>query len=921
MRNALALLGALSFACSGGAGHHDEYSAAEGRGGGGDESSDTSADESIPLGRLPEGVTPLHYTIYLEVVPSRDRFTGRVDIRTRLDEARRVIWMHGQDMNVSEAEVLPEGAEPVRGTFEQVDDSGVAALRLDERVGPGEVTISLTYDAPFDRQLKGLYRVDAGGEAYAFTQFEATSARLAFPSFDEPRFKTPFDMTLSVQPDHEAIGNTTVASTREVAGMKEVRFTETEPLPTYLVAMAVGPLDVVEHAAIPANDVRDRPLPFRGVAARGQGPRLAYALEHTAALLEYLEGYFGIAYPYDKLDIIAVPDFASGAMENAGAITFRETLLLLDDEEAPEAQRRAFAYVMAHELAHQWFGNLVTMPWWDDIWLHEAFATWMGNKTVRQVHPEYHADVGMVGSVQGAMGADSLVSARQIRQPIESNHDIRNAFDAITYRKGGGVLEMFERWLGEETFREGIREYMSRHRFATATADDLLDALSQMAGRDVGTPFRTFLMQPGVPLLTVERQCASADAEEGAEAGNRLSIRQSRYFPVGSGGDADASWQIPVCVRHGDRRAANDTCELITDAEASIDLGESCPEWVMPNADAAGYYRYAMPADDVARLMRTGWRHLTEREKLSVANNLAAGFSADAIEAATVFATFDQIAADDSRAVATEPMGLIRFTRDHLATEERVPTLERWASGLYASRARRLGWSARRSDDGETALLRAELLGFLAETARDARTRREAAERGRRYIGFGGDGALHTDAVEPSLVGLALSMAVQEGDAAFFDALLSKVLESDDALFRRHGIHALGSARQPALAERARALSLDARLRVNEVTDPLGVQLSMPETRADAWAFMQAHFDEIFARVATTRAGYAPWYVSGFCSEAQAAEVESFFAERIEALPGGPRNLAGALEAIRLCAARAEAQRESANAFLAARRR
>lgn len=913
MRKLIVILGVLTASCSGGAGDHPEYTAAEGRGAGGDDRAEAPAEEAAPIGRLPEGVTPLHYTLYLEVVPSRERFGGRVDIRTRIDEARRVIWLHGRDLNVTEIEVLPEGAEPISGTYEQVDDSGVARLTLDERVGPGEVTISLTYDAPFDRQLKGLYRVDTGGEAYAFTQFEATSARLAFPSFDEPRFKTPFDVTLSVQPDHEAIANTTPASTREVAGMKEVRFTETEPLPTYLVAMAVGPLDVVEHDPIPANDVRDRPLPFRGVAARGQGPRLAYALERTGALLAYLESYFGTPYPYDKLDIIAVPDFASGAMENAGAITFRETLLLLDEDEAPEDQRRAFAYVMAHELAHQWFGNLVTMPWWDDIWLNEAFATWMGNKTVRHVNPEYHADVGMVRSVQGAMGADSLVSARQIRQPIESNHDIRNAFDSITYRKGGGVLEMFERWLGEETFREGIREYMSRHRFGTATADDLLDALSQMAGRDVGTPFRTFLFQPGVPLLTVERQCS--------DEGNRLAIRQSRYLPVGSAGERQASWQIPVCVRHGDRREANDTCELITDAEATLDLGDTCPEWVMPNADAAGYYRFAMPAEDVERLMQTGWRHLTEREKVSLANNLAAGFSADAIEAAAVFGTFDRIAADESRAVATEPMGLIGYTRDHLATEANRPALERWASGLYAARARRMGWSARRREDGEASLLRADLLSFMAETARDARTRREAAERGRRYIGFGGDGELHPDAAEPSLVPLALSMAVQEGDAAFFDALLSKVLESDDALFRRDGIRALGSAREPALAQRARALSLDARLRVNEVTDPLTTQLSMEETRADAWAFMQEHFDELFARVATTRAGYAPWYVAGFCSEERAGEVEAFFAERIETLPGGPRNLAGALEAIRLCAARAEAQRESANTFLGARRR
>jgi alanyl aminopeptidase len=894
-----------------------EYTAAEGRAsvsGGG--TADPANDEAIPHGRLPEGVTPLRYSVYLEVVPSRERFSGRVEIETRLDAARSTLFLHGLGMNVTEAEVLPEGAEPVGAHFTQLDDEGVASLRLDAPVGPGDVTISLTYDAPFDRQLKGLYRVDTGGESYAFTQFEATSARVAFPCFDEPRFKTPFDITLSVSPEHEAISNTTVASTRTVGGMKEVRFNVTEPLPTYLIAMAVGPLDVVEHAAIPANSVRDRALPFRGVAVRGQGARLAYALEHTAPLLASLEDYFGIAYPYDKLDIIAVPDFASGAMENAGAITFREQLLLLDPATAPEDQLRGFAYVMAHELAHQWFGNLVTMPWWDDIWLNEAFATWMGNKTVERVHPEYQASVGSVRSVQSAMRSDALVSARQIRQPIEANHDIRNAFDSITYRKGGGVLEMFERWLGEDTFREGIREHLNRHRFGTATADDLLDAISQMAGRDVTTPFSTFLMQPGVPLVTAERRCG--------DEGNVLSVRQTRYLPVGSSGDGAQTWQIPVCVRWGVGRETEDTCELVTTAEAIIDLGERCPDWVMPNADSAGYYRFAMPAGDIERLMGAGWSRLTERERLGIANNLRASFDADAVEAGVVFGTFDRIARDDSRSVATEPMGLTNWTREYLVTDAQRPSFERWAAGLYSARARTLGWGPRPNaarEDGERALLRANLLSFLADIARDARTRRDAAERGRRYIGFGGDAQIHPEAVEASLVGLALRTAVQESDAAFFDALLTKVMGSDDALFRSQGLAALGATRDPALSSRALALSLDARLRVNEVTDTLFEQLAYPETRAAAWAFMREHFDEIFARVATTRAGYAPWYVASFCSEAEATEVEAFFADRIEALPGGPRNLRGALEAIRLCAARVGAQRESASAFLAQRRR
>ncbi len=913
LRPALLLALVWASSCSGGSDAiHPEYTAADGRARAARGSSGAEAPpEAIPVGRLPEGVAPLAYDLWMEVVPSQERFTGRASIRVRLDAPRRLVWLHGLGLNVTEAEALPDGAEPVAATWRQENDDGVASLRFAEPIGPGEVVLSVTYDAAFDRQLKGLYRVDTGGESYAFTQFEATSARLAFPCFDEPRFKTPFDLTLSVRPEHQAIANTTATSTREVGGMREVRYATTEPLPTYLVAMAVGPLDVVEHAAIPANAVRDRPLPLRGVAARGRGARLAYALEHTGALLAYLEEYFGTPYPYDKLDIIAVPDFASGAMENAGAITFRETLLLLDGESAPEDQRRGFAYVMAHELAHQWFGNLVTMPWWDDIWLNEAFATWMGNKVVRHVHPEYQAHVGMVQSVHGAMRADSLVSARQIRQPIESTHDIRNAFDTITYRKGGGVLEMVERWIGEDVFRDGIREYLRRHRFRTATADDLMDALSQLAGRDVGTPFSTFLMQPGVPLVSAARVCD--------DAGARVTLRQSRYLPVGSGGERDRVWQIPICVRYGAGREVREQCELVTEAEASFSIEGGCPAWVMPNADAAGYYRWSMPAEDVERLMGA-WARLTDRERLSVADNLGAGFDAGTIEAATVLGAYERIAADEARAVATQPMGLLGWARVQLVPEAARGALQRFAERLYTARARRLGWTARGRETGEAGLLRREVLSFLAFTARSASVRREAAERGRRYVGFGGDGRLHPEAVHPDLVEVALSVAVQEGDAAFFDHLLALFRASDDALFRSHALGALGATHDPELGRRALELALDPGVRVNEVTDTLSAQLSMIETRARAWAFMRERFDEVFARVATTRAGYAPWYVAGFCSEAEAGEVRAFFEPRIEALPGGPRNLRGALEAIELCTARVSAQRASAEAFFARRR-
>ncbi len=869
--------------------------------------------EEVPLGRLPEGVTPTRYTLALSVVPDRERFAGVADIEVRIEGRRDLIWLHGRDLNVTEVTVTPEGDEAVEGTWEVADEEGVVALRLAEPVGPGNARIHVVYDAPFDRQLAGLYRVDTGGESYAFTQFESTSARRAFPSFDEPRFKTPFDVTLTGKAEHVLAANTLPVDEQEIAqGMKRVRFATTAPLPTYLIAWAVGPLDVVEAEPIPATDLRERPIPLRGLAVKGKGEQLRYALEHTPRHVTWLEEYFGMGYPYDKLDIVAVPDFAAGAMENVGLVTFREWLLLIDPDDASEDQKRAFAYVMAHELAHMWFGNIVTMPWWDDIWLNEAFATWMGNKVVENLYPDYNAPLSQLQSVQGAMRSDSLTSARQIRQPIENNHDIRNAFDSITYSKGGGVLEMFERWLGEEPFRDGVRQHMRRHRFGVADYEDLLSSLDAVTEKPVVEPFRSFLFQAGVPLVEVDLVC---DGE-----GRRLTMKQSRYLPVGSPGQAEQSWQLPVCVRYEAGGEVSRQCTLLTEQEATLAIeAEECPSWVMPNDDAAGYYRFALDAEGMQALQRRGWRHLTAREKLAVADSVRAGFDNASLRAADVFGGLGVFAESDVRPVATVPTGLLELAAERLVDEALRPRVERFAQRLYRTHYRRLGWGprGRGAEDGEAKLLREQLLEFLAFTAEDPAVRRQGARLGQAYVR---GGEVHPDAVEPGVAGLALAIAVQEGDAAFFDQLTELLFSTEDATVRGRILSALGHATDETLAARARALALDARLRLNEVSTTLQVQSSMPETREATWAWLVESFDALRERVGPFRAGHLPWMASGFCDEAHAEAVEQFFGPRIDELPGGPRNLAGALEAIRLCAARVEAHAESSREHFGSQR-
>lgn len=877
-------------------------------------------DVEPPNGKLPEQVTPLRYRLELMIVPDRERFAGVAEIDLRVTQPSARIFLHAQAMNVAEVSLRSAAGRSFTTTFRTFGDTGVVALEFAEPIQPGDYIARFSYDAPFDHQLRGLYRVDAGGQAYAFTQFEAISARLAFPCFDEPRFKTPFEVTLTVRADDKAIANTRETSGELLAdGLRRVRFAPTEPLPTYLVAFAVGPLDIVEAAPLPPNDTRAQPIPFRAIAVKGKGAELAYAIEHTPPMVAALERYFGIAYPYDKLDILAVPDFAAGAMENAGAITFREQLLLLAPDKATESQRRGFSYVMAHELAHQWFGNLVTMPWWDDIWLNEAFATWMGHRVVEEVHPEQLAGVSLLQSVHNAMAQDSLASARVIRQPIESNHDILNAFDSITYSKGGGVLAMFERYLGAETFASGIHAYLEQHRFGTATSADLIASLGAAAQRDLTPAFDSFLTQTGVPLVSAQLSCTAGQAP-------RIALEQARYRPLGAdrGAAENAAedtapprvWQIPICVRWGAHKQVEQTCTLLTEASGSLELpGTTCPDWFMPNADAGGYLRFHLPAEDLQRLLKRGFANLNVREQVAVVDSLSAGFSAGTLDANVLFTAAKALVVSQERSVVTAPMAWLNYAREHLVAPEQRARVDAFGRSLYQQHKKRLGWKAAADEAGERRLLRTQVLSFLALDARDAATRREAIQRGLAYLGVGGDEQIHTDAVDPDLLGIVLAVALQDGDAALFDRLLALFYATEDAVLRDRLLSALGSTRDAELARRALQLALDAKLRVNEALTPLSHQLDDPEQRDAAWQWLVDNFDGVVARVGPMRAGRLPWLGARYCAVDKQAQVRTLFVPRLEALGGGPRNLNGALEAIGLCAAKAETQRPSAEAF------
>ena len=767
----------------------------------------------------------------------------------------------------------------ITGSYRERNDDGVAELQFEQPVPSGQVVLEIEYVARFDTQLKGLYRVDAGGDAYAFTQFEAISARNAFPCFDDPGFKTPFDLWVTVPADDVAASNTKVIAYDVTGDDKRVHFAQTKPLPTYLVALAVGPLDVVDAPPVAANAVRSEPLAVRGLCPKGKGKLLAHALAEVAPTLTALENYFGIAYPYDKLDIVAVPDFAAGAMENAGLVTFRDWLLLIDPLQSNEGQRRASAFVLAHELAHQWVGDLVTMHYWDDIWLNEAFATFMEYKIVAGIHPDYKPELELEDDMQEAMDSDSRVTARMIRQPITSTHDIQNAFDSITYSKGGGVIAMFERYLGAAAFQKGVHAYLSAHAFGNATSEDLLAALSSSSGTDVTAPFMSFLTQVGVPLLEAKLECSDAKVGE-------LSLAQSRYLPLGSGGSrTQQRWQIPVCARYQNAGGVRESCTLLSEASGSLALPGGCANWLMPNADGTGYYRFTLPSADLEKLRTQGLHKLSARERFTLAKALRAGFENGSVSASDWLGSMPAFAADSERVVATAPLEFLGELRERWLSDKTRPALEAFVRKLYGPVQERLGFRERKGEGGELKLLRAQAMRAVADLGNDPVSRKRLAGMGRQYLGIGGDSQLHPDAVSSDLADAAVDMLVEDGDDEVFDAVYQRLLKTEDAALRTRYLHALGSVHD-ARSEKALALALDPALRVNEVLLPLRFQLRDWRTRDVAYSWFEQNFDALAKRVPEASMGGTPWLATAFCEDALIPRLKKFFEPRIEKFPG-----------------------------------
>lgn len=859
--------------------------------------------QDVPTGPLPRNVVPSHVGLELKIDPRLPRFSGVVTMDVAIADPTRVIWLHGRDLSISSARITPMSGSVQSLSAELADPSGVLKFSAANLIPAGKARLEIRYEAPF-AESEGAYRVKPEGLDYVISDMEPTGARRAYPIFDEPSFKQPWTVTLIIPAGMQGVSNTREVSRKTLPdGWQQLRFATTENLPSYLVAFAVGPWDIVETADIPPNAVRKTPLKLRGIAARGQGVKMKYVLENTAAILAAEEAYFGTPYPFDKLDLLAAPDFSSGAMENPGLIVYRDSVLFTN-EQSPIGAQQYFWTSHAHELAHQWFGNLVTMPWWDDLWLNESFASWFAAKIVAEVNPAMHPQRGEVESSLRAMGGDSLATTRRIREPVKSFTDIQSGFDGITYSKGGGVLAMFERLLGAQRFQKGMQQYMARHARGNATSDDLIDALAAVSDEPAifRKSFRSFLEQPGVPLLKIRSQCNAGTSP-------RLLVEQQRFLPVGSTVASTGEWVIPLCVRFGDATGVREQCSLVSGRYAVVALdATTCPDFVMPNADGAGYYRFSLAPKDQAGL-QANFAKLSDLEQRVFADSITSAYSAGTIDTDAFLRAAQDLAKAPLASTVLAPAARIDWLILHVAGKAaQKQALRDSVRSWYAPRLAALGTQAREGESLDDRLLRSGLLDVLATTARDPALRAELGNRGRAVLGLSiggkpGDAKLHPNAASAEERGLALGLAMELGNAEVFDALLRHFETSQDPALRRQLLSAAGQARQPELAARARDYALKPTVRRNEIGQLVRLDTGNPEGWPASRAWLDANYDALATRLAPNSAAIARLYGSNMCSRDEATLMSDKWSARLRDAEGGPRSLAQTVETITLCAA------------------
>jgi aminopeptidase N/puromycin-sensitive aminopeptidase len=817
--------------------------------------------------RLPQTVRPEHYRLWLAPDLKAATFSGVETIDVNLVEPTNQIKLNAAEITFQavNASVGGEG-KTLRASVSLDKDKQQATFTFPEKLPAGKASLAIHYTGILNNELRGFYLSKTAKRNYAVTQFEATDARRAFPCFDEPAFKATFDVTLVVDSGDTAISNGEIISdkpgdeTGPVPGKHTLKFATTPKMSTYLVAFLVGDFQCTTGESDGVT--------IRSCSTPDKVALTPYSVDVAKFVLHYYNNYFGISYPLKKLDLIALPDFEAGAMENFGAITFRETALLTDPNTASVGALKGVALTIAHEMAHQWFGDLVTMQWWDNLWLNEGFATWMENKPIAAMHPEWNIDQSVISGIDVVLNLDAQPTTRAIRAKADTPDEINQMFDGISYGKASDVLLTVENYVGEETFRQGVHNYLAAHSYGNATAEDFWGAQTANSHKPVDKIMESLVAQPGAPILTF------------GEPGNgTVAVSQKRFFlSPGIQPDLAQNWTLPVCFKArvpsdrssstGWKTAEGQNCKLLTPSTAKLEAPAGA--FFFANAGGKGYYRSAYPASEYAALVAQVETTLTPAERISLIGDQWAQARSNKVP---IGAYLDLVAAvkDDPNAevldVATSGVRT-SYTRVASTTEERT-ALAAWIRSNLAPQYAKLGPPAE-NDSANTRELRAQLFALLGFYGKDPAVLAQAREIATKYLA-------NPDSVDATFGQTALAIAARNGDATLFDQLQKIYETSTNPEFQEGALRLLAQFENPALVQRSLDYAASGKVRNQDAIIQFAIALQSDENREQTWKYIQNNWEKVQAQFTTEMGAILVGATGNFCSAEGRASVEQFF--------------------------------------------
>ena len=825
--------------------------------------------------RLPRTVVPRHYRIRIEPDLEAATFSGTEQVTVVVRQATDRVVLNAIELDIHEAWLVREGEGRVQASVEYDEESQRAFLGLSREVSPGTWELDCRFNGILNDQLRGFYRstftdLEGQEQVIATTQFEATDARRAFPCWDEPDFKATFGITLVVPDDLMVVSNGSEVSRMPTEGGKvAVTFADTIEMSTYLVAFVVGPFEATEPV-----DVNGAPL--RVVAPRGKKHLTGYALECSRFCLEHLAAYYGIPYPGDKVDMVAIPDFACGAMENLGCITYRESALLVDENTATSSEKMRVLDVIGHELAHMWFGDLVTMRWWNGIWLNEAFATFMEMKATDAHRPEWKRWLEFAAVERPwAFKVDELAGTRPVEFEVRSPEDAEGMFDALTYGKGSAVLRMMEQYIGEERFRSGVGSYLRAHAYGNTETADLWQSLDEASGRPVGEIMDTWILQGGYPQVIVK-------AGDG-----HVSLEQRRFLIIPDRSDPTV-WKVPVQIRGAAGGAPLSAKILLDGSEAVLPVAEPV-EWVVANSGGHGFYRTLYDPPLLAALVER-LDELDPVERFTLVDDTWAFVESGQARVASFMSIAAALADEPEQAVWSALLGGASSIGHHLVTDPVRPGYERWVSSLLAPVAGRLGWEPA---DGETDLvrrLRGRIINALGSLANDHGTIEQARNTYGKVLS-------DPTSVDPEVATAALYVCAAHGDASTYQTYLHRHKEAANPQEAMKYLRALASFDGRDSVDRTFGLIDDGTIRNQDTTWVLARMLTNRVSGPYAWSRLRVAWSAMAPNLPPMTHSRMVEGIPALSDPETAADVEEFFSEH--PLPTAAKALQQKLERLR----------------------